>query len=293
MLYRFITSGYTDTLAYVSAFVSAIWIFAAWQYAPLMPGYLAPVSPLYSLAVASFFGALLICKHICLEGSAEEISILNAEKSGVEMTLKSREQTVAELKQRSASLNEEIGALQNKIVVLEENSPDRQLTEMRMKLRVSEEDRKSALLVLVKNLQTRIGMMTEIHDPQLLFAIDVLRQEVDLVENELKRGEISYYELCIKIVDIGEKLSELNDIHLVSSLEQGSKTGTETGTWLDFIRINSNSDPAAVERSFKFFKFAFHPDRFSSDALKVEATRYFQHSINAHNSVKRMENAAP
>jgi hypothetical protein len=293
MLYRFIISGFIDALAYITALCTALWIFGVWQYSTVIPGCLTAVSPLYGVAVAVFCGALLICKYICLEGNSEAINLLNAEKLRLESSVMARDLTLAELKQKTAALNTEISVLRNKIVVMEENSPERQLSEMRMKLRASEEDKKSALSVLVKSLQARINVMLAIKDPQLLFAADVLRQEVGLVENELKRGELSYYELCLKMVDISAKIIELNEIVLVSSFEQTEKPDSIAETWLHFIRANDNSDPAAVERAFKFFKVAFHPDKFVSEAQKVEATRYFQQSINAHNSVKRMENAAP
>ena len=293
MLYRFITSGYTDTFAYISALCAALWIFAAWQYAALMPGYLALVTPVYGLVVAAFSGALLICKYICLEGNAEKTSLLSAEKSMLEAVIKGRDLTLAELKHKSAVLNNEISLLRNKIAVMEENSPDRQLSELRTKLRTAEEDKKSALSVLVKSLQARITLLMVIKDPQLLFAADVLRQEVVLVENELKRGDLSYYELCLKMVDISAKINELNEINLALSPDQTEKSDSAAEVWLHFIRTNDSSDPAAVERAFKFFKVAFHPDKFASEAQKVEATRYFQQSINAYNMVKRMENAAP
>jgi hypothetical protein len=95
------------------------------------------------------------------------------------------------------------------------------------------------------------------------------------------------------MVDISAKIVELNEINLALSYEQTEKRDSVAETWLHFIRTNDSSDPAAVERAFKFFKVAFHPDKFGSEAQKVEATRYFQQSINAHNFVKRMENAAP
>ena len=291
MLYRFITSGYTDAVAYISALCAALWIYAAWQYAPLMPGYLAAVTPLYGVVVASFSGALLICKYICLDGNSERVSILTAEKSMLEAVIQGRDLTLAELKQKSAALNAEISQLQSKIVLMEENSPDKQLSELRAKLRSAEEDKKSALSVLVKSLQGRITLLMTIQDPQLLFAVDVLRQEVELVENELKRGDLTYYELCLKMVDISAKIVELNEISLLSSFEQTDKPESVAETWLHFISTNDSSSPAAVERAFKFFKVAFHPDKFASEAQKVEATRYFQQSINAHNLVKRMENA--
>ena len=293
MLYRFITSGYTDLLAYISALSAALWIFAAWQYASLMPGYLAAVPPAYGLVVAAFAGALLICKYICLEGNAEAISQLNAEKSMLEAFVKGRDLALSEMKHKSAALNSEISVLRNKIVVLEENSPDKQLSELRTKLRAAEEDKKSALSVLVKSLLARINVLMVIKDPQLLFSADVLRQEVGLVENELKRGDLTYYELCLKMVDISAKINELNEINLFSAFEQTEKPDSVAETWLHFIRTNDSSDPAAVERAFKFFKVAFHPDKFTSESQKIEATRYFQHSVNAYNSVKRMENAVP
>lgn len=294
MLYRFITSGYTDTLAYATAFAAALWIFAAQQYSAALPGCLASAPPLYGVAIASFSGALLICKYICLDGNQDNIRLLKAEKAQLETAVKSRDLTVIDLKQHATTLNAEIGSLHNKIAVMEENSPDKQLSDLRTKLRAYEDDKKDALSVLVKNLQTRMISMTDVHDSQLLYAADVLRQELELVENELKRGVLSYYELCLKLTDINDKLFELNEISLVSTFEQTSmKSENVADTWLHFIRANDNSDPAAVERSFKFFKVAFHPDRFTSESLKVEATRYFQHSINAHNFVKRMDRAAP
>lgn len=290
MFYRLITSGYTDAFAYISAFVSALWIFVAQQYASVLPA-LAFVSPVYGVAVAAFFGALLICKHICLEGNADALHVLNAEKSRLAATVQIRDQVATELKQNIAALNAEVSTLRSTIATMEENSSTRQLSELRMKLRTTEEDKKAALSVLVKNLQARLAMLTENQDPQLLYAADILRQELGLLDTELKRGEFSDYELCIKIVDISGKLSEIHEINLVSSFEQSVKPGSVAETWLHFIRANDNSGPAAVERSFKFFKVAFHPDKFNSESLKVEATKYFQHSINAHNSVKRMENA--
>jgi hypothetical protein len=293
MLYKLLTSGYTDAVAYISAFFAALWIFAAWQYAALMPGFLVTVTPAYGLVVAAFCGALLIGKYICLEGNAEKTSLLSAEKSMLEAVIKGRDLTLAELKQKSAALNAEIDVLRSKISVMEAHSPDKQLSELRTKLRNAEEDKKSALSVLVKSLLTRINLMMPITDSQLLFSADVLRQEVGLVENELKRGDLTYYELCLKMVDVSAKIVELNEINLISSFEQTEKPDSIAETWLHFIRTNDSSDPAAVERAFKFFKVAFHPDKFASEAQKVEATRYFQQSINAHNLVKRMENAAP
>ena len=292
MLYRLITSGYTDAAAYLSALCTALWVFAAWQYAALMPGFLVTVPPLYGVAVAAFCGALLIAKYICLEGNAEKVSLLAAEKSMLEAVVKGRDLTLADLKQKSAALNAEISALNTKIAVMEENSPDKQLSELRIRLRSAEEDKKSALSVLVKSLLTRISLMMPISDPQLLFAADVLRQEVGLVENELKRGDLTYYELCLKMVDISAKIVELNEINIVSSFEQTEKPDSDAGVWLHFIRANDSSDPEAVERAFKFFKVAFHPDKFASETHKAEATRYFQQSINAYNSVKKMEDAA-
>jgi hypothetical protein len=292
MLYRFITSAYPDMLAYASALVAAIWMFLAQQYASAIPGYLATVSPHYGLVFSAFTGALLICKYICLDGNAQKVAQLNSENKRLEVIVKNRDLDLVDLNEKADTLTGENNELRKLIATMEENSPAVQLGELRRKLRLSEDDRKSALIVFVKNLQARLNMLSEVDDVQLLFAADVLRKEVELVENELKRGDIPLYELCLKIVNIGEKLSELKDIDLAATLEQTSKQVNVSEAWLNFIRVNDNSDPAAVERSFKFFKVAFHPDRFATEALKVEATRYFQHSINAHNNVKRRDKTA-
>lgn len=303
MLYRFITSEYTDKLAYVSALVAAVWLYAVRQHAADMPRFLADhltaVPPEYGVAGAAFAGALLLCKYICLEGTAHTIDTLTAEKSRLEGVVRKRDLTVAglnltvaELNGKKAALDVEISTLCNRIAVMEENSPKTQLSQLRIKLRTAEEDRKAALSVLVKNLQARLAMIMEVNDPQLRFAIDVLRQEIELVENEIKRGKLSFYELCLKVVDINEKISETKEIELAATVHHPVQQGTAVDAWLNFIRVNDTADPAAVEWSFKFFKVAFHPDRFTSGALKVEATKYFQHSINAHNTIKRMAETA-
>ncbi len=293
MLYRFITSGYTDLLAYATAFLLTVWFFISWQYAPYLPDYVAAVPPAYGLAVAAFSGALLICKYACLEGHALSLRVLNVEKSQLSQAIKSRDGELREASQNIAQLTVTMGELQNKIAVMEANSPDRQLSEMRMKLRSAEDDKVAALSVLLKNLQTRAHAMLSLSDDQLQYAADVLRQEIALVENELKRGAFSYYELCIKIVDISEKLTELKEINLVSSFDQTVNADSVTDAWLNFITANDNTDPDAIERSFKFFKVAFHPDRFPSETLKEEAAKYFKQSINVHSSVKRMDTSKP
>jgi len=293
MLYRFIISGYTDTLAYVSALLAALWLFAAGRYPSALPGGLAALSPLYGLAVAAFFGALLICKHICSEGTAAALDRVNTERARLEQTVKKRDLSALELKEKIVALGAENATARDRLAAMEANSSTAQLSALRKKLRAAEDDTKSALVVLVRNLQERLHEMQEVHDPQLLFAGDVLGKEVGLVENEIKRGELTSYELCLKIVHIGENLRELKEIDLAASLERQGKQGSVADAWLHFIQVNENTDPGAVERSFKFFKVAFHPDRFPTESYKVEATRYFQHSINAHNALKRREKAAP
>ncbi|HIJ90564.1 MAG: hypothetical protein OEV89_07330 [Desulfobulbaceae bacterium] len=294
MLYRFISSNYTDIFAYASAVVAALWLYAVRQQLAQMPafvaGYLTAVPPEYGIAVASFAGALLLGKYICQDGTAQIIDTINEEKASLERVVKKRNLTVTELKEKAAALASDISVLHNRIKDMEENSPKAQLSSLRIKMRTAEEDSKSALSVLLKNLQTRLAMIMDVNDSQLLFAADVLRQEIDLIENEIKRGERTYYELCLKIVDINEKIFELKEIALAVKVESKASDGTAVEAWLNFIRVNDNDDQDAVDRSFKFFKVAFHPDRFPSDSLKAEATKYFQHSINMHNNIKKMDN---
>ena len=293
MLYRLLTSDVPDILAYASAFVTALWLFVDHQYATVLPRFIAVWSPDNGIIFSAFTGTLLICKYICLEGNQQTINRLSEETSRQEGIIKAHELTAVAINKKIAARESEISTLQNRIVEMEAHSPKAELSEQRKKMRSSEEDMKAALTVLIKNLQSRLHFLKDVHDPQLLFACDVLRQELDLVENELKRGERSYYELCLKIVDIDDNLGELKDIDLAASFDQSPKQHCVAETWLNFIKLNDSTDPAAVERAFKFFKFAFHPDRFTSESLKVEASRYFQHSINAHNTIKRKEQAAP
>lgn len=297
MLYSFITSRYTDTLAYVSAVVAAVWLYVVRQHAADMPGYLVDyltaVPSEYGIAGASFAGALLLCKYICLDGTAHIVDTLTADKNRLKGVINNRDLMVAELTGKVTALNAEISVLRSRIAEMEENSPKTQLSKLRIKLRTAEEDRKAALSVLVKNIQARLAIILDVKDSQLLFAADVLRQEVDLVENEIKRDDLSYYELCLKIVDINENISDLIELVAKEPVVHTAQHGTAADAWLNFIQVNDSADPAAVERSFKFFKVAFHPDKFASKSMKDEATRYFQHSINAHNSIKRMDKSAP
>ncbi len=293
MLYRLITSRYTDLLSYITALLATLWMFVVFQHTSSLPGFLKAVPPEYGVAVAAFTGALLICKYICLEGNAHTITLLNAEKVQLEGIVKNRDLIVAELNMKIAASEAEVLVLHNRIAVMQENSPTKQMSELRKKLRASEEDTKAALSVLVKNMQTRLAVIRNVSDQQLLFAADVLRKEVDLVENAIKREGLSYFELCLKIVDINEHISELKEIELASVNVQPVKDSSVADVWLKFIQANDNADPSAVERAFKFFKVAFHPDRFASESQKVEATKYFQHSVNAHNSVKRMDKDKP
>lgn len=292
MLYRFITSGYPDKLAYASALLTAIWIYVAQHYTYALSGWLAAVSPLYGLAFAAFSGALLICKYICMEGHERTVKELVSEKTLLESIVIKRDLTVAQLREKSAELDSEVNSLRAQIVAMEANSPTVQLSELRRKLRASEEDKTTALTVLVKNLKQQLNALKDLHDEQLLFAANVLRKEIELLDNEIKQGELSYYELCLKIVGIGDNLAEMREIKLAADFEKSQKHGSADDVWLKFIMENDESDPPAVERSFKFFKVAFHPDRFATDTLKCEATRYFQHSINAHNALKRRKKTA-
>ena len=287
MLYRFIISRYIDALAYVSASATAVWLVMSRQYDVILPGCPVPVSPLYGLVIAAFCGALLMGKHICLEGGERSLDRVTQENKRLEERLIQQNQSLAAREASLRTLADENGLLRNRISALEENSPSTQLSELRKKLRGSEEEKRSALTLLARNLREQLDTLQHLSDSQLAFASEVLRKEVVLLENEIKRGEISFYELCLKIIEIRENLAELKEIFTASVVDHSAKPESVTDAWLNFIKVNGQSDPATVARSFKFFKMAFHPDRFTSESLKVEATRYFQHSINAHNAVKR------
>lgn len=292
MLYKFITSGNTDALAYASAAGAAIWLYLAGQYSSALPAEISLVSPLYGIAVAAFFGALLICKYACLEGSAETINTLTAEKAVLEGAIRTRDLKLVQSAEAESARVAEISTLKEKIAALEENSPTVQLSELRKKLRISEEDRRSALTMLSRNLLDRLNMIPALHDDQLTFAVDVLRKEIGLVENEIKRGQLSFNEVCLKIIDISQHLSDLKELIVASDQSTGADSGKIDDAWLHFIHANDDNGPAAEERAFKFFRVAFHPDRYTSEALKSEATRYFQHSVNAHNAAKRRKKDA-
>jgi hypothetical protein len=289
MIYRLLTSKLTDRLAYITAGITALWDFIVRMHPAQLPQFMQGVSPLWGVSVSVFFGALLICKYIFIEGNALTIKQLKSEKAHLEGTIAKRDATVASLTETVNTLRTTEKDLNGRLEALREKESSSQLSELRKKIRELEIDNKTSLSVVSRNLKERLNDIKS-DDQQIVFAVNVLRQELELVENEIKRGEISSYELSLKISGINENLFDLQAI-MLSSLKEADGQNNDNAS-LNFLRMGEHTDPSCLDMTYKFFKVAFHPDRFSSEALKNEAHRYFQQTVQAYNSFKRKTRAS-
>ena len=289
MIYKLLISRFTDKLAYCSAVIAVFWDFAVRMHPVRLPDFMTGVSPLWGVAVAAFFGGLLICKYICLEGYAISVKEMAAEKVELVVSVAKRDATIAALNGSLDDLKTSNQTLQNRLDSLKEKESASHLSGLRKKIRELEDDNKTALSIVSRNLKERLNEITS-SDEQITFAVTILRQELDLVENEIKRGETTCYELSLKISNISENLFDLQAV-ILSSVKDANNQKSDDAAF-NFLRMDAAADPSCLDLTYKFFKVAFHPDRFSSETLKSEAHRYFQQTVQAYNSFKRKSRAS-
>jgi len=106
-----------------------------------------------------------------------------------------------------------------------------------------------------------------------------------MVEDEIKKGTVSLYELVLKISEIREYIHDLAIIRLQAGDGQEENVGDHRQPG-DFPWFDADADPSRIDHIYKFLKVAFHPDRFSSEGLKKEATFYFQETVRAYKTLK-------
>ncbi|MEI6214726.1 MAG: hypothetical protein WCP10_11525 [Desulfuromonadales bacterium] len=290
MFYRLLKSAFVDQLAYATAFVAALWAFADKHHPPVIPTFLNGVSPLYGVAVSSFAGALLICKYVFMAGEAQVVDRLKDTLAQRESMLAERDAAVTDLTERLAMSVATENAAKNRLDVFENRDTEFQISELRKKIRTLEDDKKTALTAAVSSMKDQIRQLRGIEDEQVQHAVDVLNREMGLLETEIKKGELSLYELSLKVTELRENIYDLSLIAL-SGTSEGKQTAEEAA--LNFFRMDKNSDPFSMEQTYKFLKVAFHPDRFSSDALKQDAKKYFQQTVQAYNSLKERVKTSP
>jgi chromosome segregation ATPase len=284
-LFNLLKSPFTDRLAYISAIVAALcWVIHA-RYPALFPGSLKASAHSYATVLASLAGGMLIAKYILMEGYLRSMQEIEAQKEAFAGVIQKMEGDIREIREERDKISERESVLKNRLKSLENGEMASQLSSLRKKIRSNEEDEKTVLAFLLHELRGRLHELDGVNDPEIARAVTVLNKEIQLLEDEIKKGERSLYQLVLKMNEIRENIVDLTLIRLQSDDGQKeSATGHRKPN--DFRWVDSETDPSRLERLYKFLKVAFHPDRFSSAELKEEATAHFQEVVKAYTTLK-------
>jgi hypothetical protein len=285
LLFRILKSSFTDKLAYLSAVVSALcWLIHAW-YPALLPGQLKATAHIYMTILASLAAGMMIAKYILMEGFLYSMQGLLTDKEAFSLTIQRLEGTMMEIRQERNQLSERESVLRNKLKNFESSETEAQISSLRKQIRLSEEDRKTCLAFLVHELRNRLQELNKVDDQDIAHVAAVLEKETQVVEGEIKRGTVSLYELVLKMNEIRDYIHDLAIIRLQSGDGQWEEAHDQRQR-RDFPWFDDKTDPSRIDRIYKFLKVAFHPDRFSSEGLKKEATTYFQETVRAYSTLK-------
>jgi hypothetical protein len=284
-LFRLLQSSFTDRLAYLSAVVGAlVWIIQA-RYPALLPGFWRGSLHIYTFVFASLAGGLLIGKYVFKEGYQSTIQGLQVEKERLSGHLQRLEGDLLKTREERDKIAERESVLKNRLKRFETSEMAALESSLRKKIRIAEEDQRTTLTFLLQDLKSRLRDLDPQEDRDLVRAASVLAKELQVLENEVKKGERSLYELVLKINEMRDFVLDLTLIRLQSN------GGPEESAYgyrqpYDLRWFASETDPSRLERIYKFFKVAFHPDRFSSETLKEEAKVHFQEAVKAYSSLK-------
>jgi len=285
LLFRILKSSFTDKLAYISAVAGALcWLVHAW-YPAILPGQLRATAHIYVTILASLAAGMMIAKYVLMEGYLRSMQVLITEKDAFAATIAKLEGTMLEIREDRDRISERESVLKNKLKSFENSETEAQLSSLRKKIRLDDEDRKTCLSFLVHELKNRLQELDNVNDQDIAQAAAVLKKETQMVEDEIKKGTVSLYELVLKINEIREYIHDLAIIRLQSGDGQGENVRDHRQP-RDFPWFDADADPSSIDRIYKFLKVAFHPDRFSSEGLKKEATTYFQETVRAYRTVK-------
>jgi len=285
LLFRILKSSFTDKLAYISAVAGALcWLVHAW-YPAILPGQLRATAHIYMTILASLAAGMMIAKYVLMEGYLRSMQVLITEKDAFAATIAKLEGTMLEIREDRDRISERESVLKNKMKSFENSETEAQLSSLRKKIRLDDEDRKTCLSFLVHELKNRLQELDNVNDQDIAQAAAVLKKETQMVEDEIKKGTVSLYELVLKINEIREYIHDLAIIRLQSGDGQGENVRDHRQP-RDFPWFDADADPSSIDRIYKFLKVAFHPDRFSSEGLKKEATTYFQETVRAYRTVK-------
>jgi hypothetical protein len=285
LLFRILNSAYTDKLAYLSAGAGALcWLVHAWHPA-LLPGQLKATAHIYMTILAALAAGMMIAKYVLMEGYLRSMKNLLTEKEAFAVTIQRLEGALLEIREDRDRISERESVLKNKLTSFENSETEAQLSSLRKKIRLSDEDRKTCLTFLVHELKNSLQELDNANDPDIARAAAVLKKETQMVEDEIKKGTVSLYELVLKINEIRDYAHDLAIIRIQSGDGQGENIGDHRQP-RDFPWFDADADPSRIDRIYKFLKVAFHPDRFSSEGLKKEAKVYFQETVQAYSTLK-------
>ena len=284
LLFRILKSSFTDKLAYVSAVAGALsWLIHAW-YPAILPGQLKATAHIYMTVLASLAAGMMIAKYVLREGYLCLMQEIKAEKEAFAVIIQRLEAAMLEIKEERDRVSERESLLKNRLKSFENSATEAQLSSLRKKIRTDEEERKTSLALLAHELRDHLQELDAVDDGDIARAAAVLQKETQLLENEIKKGEMSLYELVLKISEIREHIYDLTLIRLQSGGQEES--GHDHRQPRDFPWFAAENDPSRAERVYKFLRVAFHPDRFSSDRLKEEAKIHYQEAVQAYNTLK-------
>jgi hypothetical protein len=283
--FRILKSPFTDKLAYISAGACALtWIVHAW-YPAILPGQIRAMAHIYMTILASLAAGLMIAKYVLIEGYLRSMQELITEKDAFAATIQRLEVATMEIREDRDRLAERESALKKKLKSFENSETEAQFSHLRKRIRLDDEDRKTCLAFLVHELRDRLEELDNINDHDITHATEVLKKETQMVEDEIKKGTVSLYEMVLKINEIREYIHDLTIIRLQSSDGQEGNVHDHR-QHRDFPWFDADADPSRIDRIYKFLKVAFHPDRFSSEGLKKEATIHFQEMVSAYTTLK-------
>lgn len=285
LFFSILRSSFTDKLAYVSAAAAAsCWLIHAW-YPALLPGQWKATAHIYATVVAALAAGMMIAKCVLMEGYRRSIQEANTEKEALAVTNQRLEVLLREARQEKDRISERESALTSKLKKLENGGPEAQLSSLRKRARMDEEDRKTALGFLAREARNRLQELDDVNDRDIAHAAAVLKKETQLLEDEIKKGEMSLYELVLSISEIQKHTHDLISMRLLADGGQG-ESARDPRQPSEFPWFGAETDPSRLDRVYKFLKVAFHPDRFSSEALKEQAKVHFQQAGKAYSIFK-------
>lgn len=285
LLFRILKSSFTDKLAYASAVAGALcWLVHVW-YPAILPSPLKTTLHIFMTIMASMAAGMMMAKYVFTEGYLRSMQELIAEKEAFAVTAQRLEAAMSEIREDRDRLSERESVLKNRLKSFENSETEAQFRSLRKKIRMGDEDRKTCLAFLVHELRNRLQELDNIDDQELACAAEVLKKETQMVEDEIKKGTVSLYELVLKINEIREYIYDLAIIRHQSGNGQ-EKNVRDRRQPQDFSWFGADNDPSRIDRIYKFLKVAFHPDRFSSEGLKKEATIHFQETVRVYRTLK-------